>query len=153
MTSTDTTVISTAAKLRKFADLLDAHPDLPAPYISIMSSGSADAHWYLHINGHDLDEQKSVAAQIVRTLGGTWAKNDRFYDDALEFSQDRDGMLLEVVVNRAAVCERVVTGTHDVIVPAGPARPATPATPERVEVVEDVTWVCSSLLADEPVPA
>jgi hypothetical protein len=148
------TTISTVTVLRNFADLLDAHPDLPAPYISIMSGGrTADAHWYLHINDHSLDEQKATAAQIVRILGGKWDKKDRFYNDALEFNQVRGRLTLQVVVTRAAICERVVIGTREVMIEAVPARPATKAAPGRVEVVEDVEWVCSSLLASEPVSA
>ncbi|HEY8664437.1 MAG TPA: hypothetical protein VIL68_12555, partial [Propionibacteriaceae bacterium] len=59
------------------------------------------------------------------------------------------GVSFHVVVHRAAVCERVVTGTHEVTMTATAARPAEP---ERVETVEDVTWVCSSLLAEPAKP-
>lgn len=149
MTDTDThTRTNYTAGLRQLADLIDAHPDLPQPYINAHSSGSVvEAHWYLHIWSDDLTEQKTTAAAIVSTLGGHWDKNERTYDDGLEFTQTRDGLSLEVVVNRAAVCERVVTGSHEVTVPATPAIPARSATAERVETIEDVQWVCSSLLA------
>jgi hypothetical protein len=137
--------------LRAIADLIDAHPDLPQPYINAHSSSNVvEAHWYLHIWADDLTEQKATAAAIVSTLGGHWDKNERTYDDGLEFIQIRDGLSLDVVVNRAAVCERIVTGSHEVTLPATPAVAAQPATVERVETVEDVQWVCSSLLA-EPV--
>jgi hypothetical protein len=139
--------------LRAIADLIDAHPDLPQPYISAhSSSNTVEAKWYLHIWADDLTEQKATAAAIVSTLGGRWDKNERTYDDGLEFVQIRDGLSLEVVVNRAAVCERVVVGTHEVTVPAAPEVAARPSTAERVETVEDVQWICSSLLA-ESVPA
>jgi len=144
--STATTV---SENLRVLADLIEAHPDLPPPYVTAGAYGT-DASWYLHINdlARDLPEQKAVAARVVSTLGGKWAKSED--GERYRFSQTRtDGLGLNVTVNRAAVCERVVTGSHEVTVPAMDARPAEPG---RVETVEDVTWVCSSLLA-EPVSA
>lgn len=151
MTTTDT-LTSTSVRLRAIADLIDAHPNLPVPYITAHSSGNVAASWYLHINAleKDLPGQKATAASIVRILGGQWDKREH-NDDVFILTQVRDGIMLQVQVNRAAVCERVVTGTHEVTVPATPARPAMEAKPERTEQVEDVTWVCSSLLADEPV--
>jgi len=145
---TTTTTATVSENLRVLADLIEAHPDLPLPYVTAYSSGQTEAAWYLHILDlqGDLPEQKAVAARIVSTLGGKWAKHED--GDCFRFTQRRwDGLVLQVTVNRAAVCERVVTGTHEVTMPATDARPAEP---ERVETVEDVTWVCSSLLA-EPV--
>ena len=147
MTTTGTRT-NYAAGLRAVADLIDAHPDLPEPYTSIYSSGHVDVQWYLHIHDLDLTEQKTTAARIISALGGTWDKKE-VVDGRLDFDQDRHGLRLKVAVARDAVCERVVLGTHQVIVPATPAMPARPATEERVETVEDVTWVCSSLLANE----
>lgn len=152
MTTTET-ITTTSDQLRALADLIDAHPDLPAPYITAYSNGGGvHAKWYLHLHGLDLPGQKTTAAQIVRILGGQWDKAED--GDRFNFASFRHGLSLEVVVNRAAVCERVVTGTHEVTVPATPAQPAQDALPERTEQVENVTWVCSSLLADaEQVPA
>jgi len=150
MSPTDT-IVSTGTKLRALADLIDNHPDLPVPYITGYSSGDMQASWYLHVHGIDLPNQKTTAARIVRTLGGQWDKTQD--DDQFSFTQDRDGLSLTVIVNRAAVCERVVTGTHEVTVPATPAQPAQEALPERTERVEDIQWVCSSLLADEQATA
>lgn len=147
MTSTDTTT-TISTQLRALADLIDAHPDLPAPYATAYSTGHVDAHWYLHL--HELEKylpaQKAAAAAIVRDLGGQWDKEESGND--FRFTQKREGLTLEVVVNRAAVCERVVTGTHEVTVPATPARSALPAQPAHTTTVEDVQWVCSSLLAE-----
>jgi hypothetical protein len=50
-----------------------------------------------------------------------------------------------MITARDAVCERIVTGTHEVTVPAQPAIRAKKAT---TTVVEDVEWVCGSLLSD-----
>jgi hypothetical protein len=153
MTDTDSTT-TTSSQLRALADLIDAHPNLPEAYIS-SGSDCVVVHWYLHIHElhQDLPAQKAAAAHIIRILGGKWDKAERS-DDVFEFTQNRDGLLLEVVVARAAVCERVVVGTHEETVPATPARPAAGALPERTETVEDIKWVCSSLLADaDEVPA
>lgn len=147
MTSTDRTA-STPTRLRLLADMIEAHPDLPPPYISAYSSGTVDAHWYLHINGgeKDLPAQKTTAARIVSDLGGQWDKSED--SDTFRLTQNRDGISLKVAVSRAAVCERVVIGTHDVTVSATPAVPASPGVPESVQTIEDVEWRCSSLLAD-----
>jgi len=145
-----TTTATVSEKLRTIADLIDAHPDLPLPYVTAFSTGTTAAAWYLHIGDFnaDLPGQKAAAALIVSTLGGKWAKSEGGEDFRL--TQKRDtGLSLEVVVHRAAVCERVVTGSHEVTVPAMPARDAAP---ERVETVEDVTWRCSSLLAEPAKP-
>jgi len=128
--------------LYALVDLLNNNPDLPLPFV--YGSGPLSASWYLHINGMDLIEQKAAAASIVTTLGGKWDKAQ--WDERFDFNQDRDGLKLGIVVARDAVCERVVTGTHEVIVPA---TAATAAVPGHVETVEDVKWVCGSLLVDD----
>jgi hypothetical protein len=145
-TQTEATV---SENLRTLADLIEAHPDLPLPYAVAYGTTdpSIDVHWYLHLDHVDLPEEKAIAARIVLALGGKWDKFENGED--FRFKQDRGGLKLDVVVHRAAVCERVVTGSHEVTMPATAARPAAP---ERVETVEDVTWICSSLLA-EPVSA
>jgi len=146
MVTTETRVNYTT-RLRALADLIDDHPDLPTPYVTSFET-HLDVHWYLHIHDIDLADQKATAAFIVQALGGKWDKTQD--GERFDFTQTREGMILEVAVNRAAVCERVVTGTHKVTVPATPAIPKQAARPERTATVEDVQWVCSSLLA-EPV--
>ena len=143
------TTATVSENLRVLADMIEAHPDLPLPFISAYSTGNIDAAWYLHIHdlAENLPEQKAVAARIVSTLGGKW---DKVQGEDFRFTQKRaEKLSLEVVVNRAAVCERVVTGSHEVTMPATPARRAEPG---RVETVEDVTWICSSLLAEPAKP-
>jgi hypothetical protein len=143
MTNTTTT---TSARLRILADLIEAHPDLPPPYISACSSGSSvDADWFLHTRGLELADQKATAARVVSILGGQWDKTED--GDRFSFTQTRGGIIMRVWVARDAVCERVVTGSHEVTVPATPAKSAVPAQPAVTHQVEDVKWVCSSLLA------
>lgn len=130
--------------LRAVADLIEAHPELPLPFVTAYGhSSEVEVVWYLHIESNlhgDLAGQKAAAAQLVTMLGGKWDKSES--DDIYALDQRRGDLKLHISVNRAAVCERVVIGTREVEVPA---RPATEA---RVETVEDVTWICSSLLAE-----
>lgn len=146
----DTTITTVSENLRILADLIEAHPDLPLPYaVAYGTDAGIDVHWYLHIGDltGDLPGQKAAAARVILELGGTWVKSER--GEQFGFTQRRGGLRMDVQVARAAVCERVVIGSREVTVPASPARAAEP---ERVETVEDVTWICSSLLA-EPVSA
>ena len=133
--------ISLADTLRSAADVLEAHPELPVPYITTSSNGSADLSWYLMHDSRDLVEQKATAQQIIRSIGGKWDKVPDLYSD-FTFIQHRDGLRLFLQVQREAVCERVVTGTETVTIPAKAAEP------ERVEEREVVEWICEPLLAE-----
>lgn len=136
------TLANHAAALRQVADLLDEHPDLPRPYVTMFTdSRRAEVHWYLHINDRgDLDAQRQAAQKIIRDLGGTWAKDPRA--DGMFLQCDHGLLKLEVAVMREAVCERVVTGTETVTVPAVKAQP------ERTETREVVEWKCAPVLAE-----
>ncbi len=130
--------------LRAVADLIDAHPDLPLPYVTVYDHipHKANVSWYLHINQRSEDEahQKAQAQAIIKALSGKWAK--RFDGTTADFEQERDGLNLQVSVTREAVCERVVTGTKTVTIPGKPAEP------ERVEQREVVEWRCEPVLAE-----
>jgi hypothetical protein len=134
--------------LRAVADLLAAHPDLPLlPYVTLYGHRPerADLTWSLHINGNAIDaaDQKAKAALILRTLGGKWNKDFEWGDtDRADFAQARDGLHLRVVVQRSAVCERVVVGEETVTLPAVEAQPERTATREVVE------WRCEPVLAE-----
>lgn len=141
----DTNTRTLADVLRAAADLIEAHPDLPAPYVTAHTSGvKVDLAWYLNINDNcvDLADQKATAARIVAAIGGTWEKLPDTYSTGFTFRQERDGLKLDVQVEREAVCERVVTGTETVTIPAKPAQP------ERTETREVVEWRCEPLLAE-----
>lgn len=138
MNSQTTTTVS--ENLRAVADLIDAHPDLPLPFVTAYgASDEVEVKWYLHLRA-DMAGQKAAAVQLVTMLGGKWDKSED--GDIYALDQARGGVKLHINVNRAAVCERVVTGTREVRVPAKPASDA------RIEIVEDVKWICSSLLAE-----
>ena len=128
--------------LRQVADLLEAHPDLPLPYVTSSSSGAASVSWQLvieSIHGFDLAAQKAEATRIIRTLGGKWDKQDGYED--FYFKRSLGLLNLSITVKREAVCERVVTGTETVTIPAKAA------TPQQVVEQEIVEWRCEPLLA------
>lgn len=135
--------------LRAAADLLAAHPDLPRPpYLSCYdhTPHAADLSWNFHINDNAEDEadQKAKAVLVIKILGGKWDKEFDWPEgiDRADFTQVRDGLNLRITVQRSAVCERVVTGTETVTIPAVEARP------ERTEEREVVEWRCEPVMAE-----
>ena len=131
----------TVDRLRDVADLLAFLPDhIPHPYVTAGSWGT-EISWYLTLDTKNEAEQKRLAADIVRHLGGTWEKGllgETFIFD----SRVEPGLRLLIAVAREAVCERVVTGTKRFTVPA------MEAVPERTEIREIVEWRCEPLLAE-----
>lgn len=129
---------------RAVADLIEAHPEIPLPYVSVYdhSPDRADLHWYLHINARaaDAEDQRAKAAAIVKAIGGKWRKD--FDSDEASFRQQRDGFNMGVVVVREAVCERVVVGEETVTIPAVEAQP------ERTTTREIVEWRCEPMLSE-----
>lgn len=128
------------AALREAADLLEQHPELPAPYIN-GSDWGLSLDWQMMVkHGNNLSAQKATAAQVVQAIGGDWQKVE--LGDTFHFRQTHGLLRLDVYVDRPAVCERVVTGTETVTIPAVEAQP------ERVEEREVVEWRCQPLLAE-----
>jgi hypothetical protein len=124
--------------MQSVIEFLDEHGvDLPhQPMVtSYAHRAIVDVDFYLHD-----EDQKDQAAAIIRLIGGKWAKADG--GDRLYLRQRQGDVEFCVVVDREAVCERVVKGTREVTIPAVEAQP------ERVQVVEDVEWVCGSVLAE-----
>lgn len=124
------------------AEWLDEHGvDLPFhPYITAHVHRDYAELAFQVCNQIEGDEQqKAATALIVRVVGGYWTKTE---GSGVLYLDQRDNELLHfsITVDRAAVCERVVTGTREVTVPA------VEATPERVEVVDNVEWVCAPIL-------
>lgn len=127
------------AGLRALADLLERDDAFPLP-------DDRDVAWYLF--GVDADgkklpdaEQKARAADLVRRLPGRQEKQQT--GELFRFRGHIGGIRTQVIVDRDAVCERVVTGTREV-------EEKVPTAFETVtKVVEDVEWVCKPLLADD----
>lgn len=125
------------AGLRALADDIERSADAPLP------THKPRAEWLIFGDA----DQKATAATVVRDIGGAWEKGGRHNaGDFLDFTKDYGGgVLATVVVDRPQVCERIVTGTETVTIPA---TEATEAQPERTEVREIVEWRCSPLLAE-----
>lgn len=124
------------AGLRAIADLLDSKPDLPIP-------STPTFHWYL-FGSPALPTQKAEAARIVRLIGGKHTKYET--GDLYRFASRVHGIKTEVIVDRPAVCERVVVAA-DVVTRRVPD-PSAPLI-EITETVEQVEWVCLPLLAED----
>lgn len=142
--STEATVHDTLAEnLRRAAEIMQAHPDLPIPYITSTYRGGVELAWYLTVHVEDHAKQKRLAQTILRTLGGKWDKSVSGPGD-MNFKQGSilDPIRFIVQVSREAVCQRIVTGTTEVTIPAVEAEP------ERTEIRETVEWVCEPVLAE-----
>lgn len=127
------------AGLRRLADALDTDPDLPLPY------HGADVHAMVFC------QTKEQLVAWSRILTGKAEKHVDNDSDAYGFRLKGQviGVKVDVLVNRAEVCERIVTGTREVTreVPDPDALAAVP-TMTVTETVEDIEWVCSPLLAE-----
>lgn len=141
---TDQNHTTTSDKLRSLADLLDAHPDLPTPVITAFGSGSVQAAWQLMNIAEAKKDQRTWAIRIRRALGGTWRKKP--WQDRFDFHTERDGVDLAIYAHCDQVCERVVTGTETVTIPAVDAQAAQPERTEEREVVE---WRCDPVLVGD----
>lgn len=128
------------AALYRVADLLAAHPDVPVPTVD-----PYEIVWHFLT---DDANAKSGMARTVRAMPGRFTKNDPtggYSETYYELRGSLAGFPVRLVAYRAAVCERVVTGTERVVrqVAAAPAVEAH----EVVEDVDTVEWVCTPLLA------
>lgn len=131
-------------KLRAAANLIDAHPDLPEPFVVAYRSGRVEVTWQLMNIDEAKESQRDFAQQIIRALGGKWRKVP--WDNRFDFEQERDdGLVVQIYAHREQVCERRVVGTETVTVPASEA---VPAQPERTEEREIVEWDCAPVLSE-----
>ena len=145
---TDTDRIAYTQGLRALADLIDNNPDLPLPYSG--SDATAPITFYVL---NRTEDPKGTLAKIARLLPGAVGKSVSMTGEYFSITGTLAGLHIDATAYRNAVCERVVTGTREVTVPAIPAMPARPAIGEITTTVEDVEWVCGPLLAeDEPTP-
>ena len=118
----------TVRGLRKLADYLEAYPQL----CSFCDVG------LIQCVG-DKEEMAEIARQhapLEKTIsGGDWfALVKRFAPE----------VTIRWILRRDKICRRVVTGKHNVTVPAQPAREATP---EQVVEVEDFEWKWDPILS------
>ncbi|MEU4234145.1 hypothetical protein AB0F17_58565 [Nonomuraea sp. NPDC026600] len=128
-----------AKGLRALADILDAHPELPLPY-----DGTDTALDWIQVG----DDARRHAAVFARVMPGTVAKSVSDAAGQFYLTFKLHGLSLRVISTRAQMCERVVTGTREVVIEE-PDPEALAALPKikRTEVVEDVEWQCRPVLA------
>jgi len=139
MTTADTRA-DYIAGLRALADLLDKHEELPLPY----HGRNSDLLWIE--SGTDT---LPVAQTFARTIPGSIDKRIREQDGAFDLLGQIHGLRVAMILNRDAVCTRVVTGTREVTeeIPDPAALAAVPKTTvTRTEEVAE--WVCQPFLAD-----
>lgn len=129
--------ITTAARLRAAAALIEQHPDIPAPMVTAYTSGAVELDWFVNHG----DDQRVTMQAIRRALGGAWDKTTSAA--YFNLTTERDGLQLSILADREEVCTRRVVGTEVVTVPAVEAQP------ERTEVREVVEWDCEPVLAGE----
>lgn len=124
------------AGLRELADILDDNPELPLPF-----SGTTSGLLWIASGGQD--DHRDAAAAFTRAIPGTLHKKVR--DNAFDLSGNVQGVRVNLIVDRDAVCSRVVVGTEQVTIPA---TPATDAAPEQTVEREIVRWDCAPILGE-----
>lgn len=138
----------TADGLRQVAAMIEQHPDL----MEIPSFRFMFGRTLLSV------QTKEEVAALIRAGKASGAKvkkhqDSRFAGVDLVFAETTmfEGVSLHVYVDREEICEKVVTGTHEVTeeVPDPEALAAVP-TVMVIKTVEDVEWRCLPILADEP---
>jgi hypothetical protein len=120
--------------LRRLADWLDANPQVDVPWTGSEYDPLQIGVWVA----------KEKLAAIVKALPGTVEK-DYSADNVVRVNATFGDLHVSAYAGRSEVCERVVTGTETVTVPAVEAKP------EHTEVREVVEWRCHPILADEAV--
>lgn len=127
------------AGLRALADLLDAHPELELPYDGYRSP--------ISVIPYGAQAQREQLAAWAKALPGEKKKDAR--DTQFYLTGSLHGLEVRLICTRDDVCERVVTGTRQVVIEeADPAAVAALPKVRRVETVEDVEWRCGSVLAE-----
>lgn len=134
-----------AIGLRALADMLDANPNLNDDSYLQYAFGSLPVYTM---------NRAAVAAFARAAMGAgitvTKHQGDKWAGIDIPFGSR---MGLRVFVEREEICERIVTGTHEVTedVPDPEALAAIPKV-TVTKVVEDVEWRCRPILAGEAEP-
>lgn len=136
--------------LREIAEWLDAHPEVPLPNIDSTVTGKDRPTLTILIGWWNSKDQREDMATIGRAMG-KFSKHARDGGERFYIYRVFGSVAVAVSADRDEVCERVVTGTHEVTeeVP-DPEILATVPKVTVTKVVEDVTWVCSPILAGAP---
>lgn len=137
--------------MREVCDWLEAHPEVPLPYIGAHVSGSPlpSLPIYLHKWNPNKPDVRTQMATIARAMGKA-TKSPGLVDGTYIVWRAFDGVALYAQAERDEVCERIVVGTREVkdLVP-DPERVAAVPLVEVTKTIEDVEWRCGSILAAE----
>ena len=120
--------------LRKWADILEAHPQVPLPFYGTDSKSPV----LINFGGEGTRDELAAARQAI---GGQWEKT---VDEAwLNLNGQLDGFYIQLYASRDAVCTRRVVGTEEREVEEE-VRPAeTRKVRKQVDVIE---WDCHPIL-------
>lgn len=124
--------------LRKLADVLENHPEVPLPY----EGGTIEMTFHF-LSGKD---PKGEMAATARALPTSFTKeaDGKYFD----LKGSLAGLKIRLCAFRSEVCERVVTGTREVeVTEPDPEALAKVPTITKTVTVEDVKWECSPVLA------
>lgn len=126
----DNEITAIVAGMRAAADWLERNSDIKEPYDPKLQ--------FFFVT--DTDRPRQQVADLARRMGT--CKKDAT-SELFSVVKMFGPFKVEGIAYRDNVCERIVTGTEKVTVPAVEARP------EREEVRELVEWKCSPLTAVE----
>ncbi len=131
-----------AAGLRQLADMIEQNPELATNFDYTLNYSGIS----LHLRSNDRATEMANIARIARRYGAKTTKD--IGDDMYNLVCDFGGVKAKVLAYRNEVCERVVTGTHEVTeeVPDPVAVAALPKV-KQTRVEEIVEWKCRPLLA------
>lgn len=131
------------AGLRMLADLLERHSEVPLP--------STGRTMPIDIWVTREEDQAAKLAELARLLPGRKTKSQvGSQGQWFCLTAHLRGLKVEVTADRNEVCEKVVTGSREVIeeVPDPELLAAVPVI-KRTKVVEEFEYRCRPLLADE----
>jgi hypothetical protein len=132
------------AGLRKLADVLEGHPEVPLPSAGQTRSSAMSIPFY-----GGTREEMAAAKRAIPV--GTWSKevwDGESGSSYFELTGRLEGLSLKLATYRDQVCTRVVTGTREVTKTVkDPDALAQVSEVEITETVEDIRWDCGPLLA------
>ncbi|MGI8307037.1 hypothetical protein [Saccharopolyspora hattusasensis] len=136
MTTTDALAQQQATGLRALADMIEAHPEIPATYL--------DGFFGINVWYPQSAEEMAAIARATLKHGAKVEKEigENLYNLTISWGPFK----AKALGNRGAVCERVVTGTETVTRKVPDPSVVVPMV-EVIEEVETFEWRCAPLLA------
>lgn len=141
------------AGLREIADWLDAHPEVPVPYLGSYVPGNPRPSMPIYLREpYSFEEGMPSVREQMATIARAMGKANKApggVEGTFIVSRSFAGLAVYAQADREEVCERVVLGTRDVTEEV-PDPEALKAVPKVIvtKTVEDVEWRCMPLLAE-----